>query len=74
MMAYNFDKDTCDLCGITKEKAKEIPVLTGIDHPKYKYSTSFYYSFTGEVLCAQCHRGKEIGQVIDKIGNKSGDE
>jgi hypothetical protein len=58
-MAYNFTKNTCDRCGITKEKAMNHPVDTGINHPQYRYSTSFKLGFNGEVHCARC--SKEIG-------------
>lgn len=61
---YNFDKDTCDRCGITKEEAKKHPVATGIDHPEYKTTTSFYLSYDGGVLCARCHRESELESLF----------
>jgi len=57
---YNFDKNTCDNCGITKEEAKNRPVATGINHPDYAYTTSFYLGHNGEVNCAACHRENEL--------------
>lgn len=63
-MAYNNNKDTCDRCGITKETAKKFPVDTGINHYQYRYSTSFYLSFTGGVLCAKCHKESELESLF----------
>ena len=58
-MAYNFTKNTCDRCGITKKEAEKYPVDTGINNFLYRYSTSFKLGFNGEVHCARC--AKEIG-------------
>ena len=67
-MAYNFDKDTCDVCGITQEEAKKYPVDTGINHPEYCKSTSFRLSYDGGVWCARCHKEKSIKEVCDLMG------
>ena len=66
-MAYNFDKDVCNRCGISKKEAKKFPVNTGIDHPFYRYSTSFYLSMNGDVLCAKCNKEMELKKVFEAI-------
>ena len=63
-MAYNFKKNTCDKCGIDKEEAKKYPIDTGINHPQYRYSTSFHLGLNGSVLCAKCNREEEIRLVF----------
>jgi hypothetical protein len=63
-MPYNKEKDTCDRCGITKEAAKNHPVKTGINHPDYATTTSFYLSWDGGVTCARCHRELEIRKIF----------
>lgn len=64
---YNFDKNTCDKCGITKEEAKKFPVATGINHPEYRTTTSFSLSQDGGVLCARCNREAEIKSCMDAM-------
>lgn len=61
---YNLDKDVCDRCGITQKEAEKHPVATGINHPQYKYSTSFYLGTDGSVLCARCHKEKELEDLF----------
>lgn len=63
-MAYDFDKNTCDRCGITKEEAKKHPVDTGIDHPFYRYTTSFSLGHNGEAWCARCARERALEQLF----------
>ena len=71
-MGYNFDKNTCDVCGVTQKEAKKYPVDTGINHPVYCKSTSFRLSYSGEVWCARCHREKEIEGVCNLMEAKGG--
>lgn len=64
-MAYNFKKKTCDKCGITQAAANKKPPLdTGIDHPLYRYTTSHRLGADGSVLCAWCHREKELEDLF----------
>jgi hypothetical protein len=63
-LQYNFEKNTCDRCGITKEEAKKHPVETGIDHPQYRLSTSFNLSLGGGVHCEKCHRESELEKLF----------
>lgn len=70
---YNFDKETCDRCGITKQEAKKHPVDTGINHPQYRFTTSFYLGNRGQVNCAACHREMELETLfaaMDRIDAK----
>lgn len=64
---YNYEKDICDRCGIDKEEAKKHPVSTGIDHPEYRYSTSFSLSTDGTVKCAKCHREEELEKLFNTM-------
>lgn len=75
---YNFDKDTCDRCGMTKEEAKNHPVDMGIECYPFRYSTRFYLSIDGGVLCAGCHKETELEKLfklMDAIdAKKAGEE
>lgn len=74
---YNFEKDTCDDCGITKEEAKKYPVNTGINHPDYRTTTSFSLSNNGGVWCARCHRERELRLLMaamDRYAEKHGEK
>lgn len=67
-MAYNWEKQTCDDCGISKEEAKKRPPTpTGIKHPVYSHSTSFRLGLNGDVRCAACHRENELKQLFAQI-------
>ena len=71
-MAYNFEKNTCDRCGITKEEAKKRPVRTGINHPTYAWTTSFSLDDKGGVWCAACAREMELKSLFDLMDKKFG--
>ncbi len=71
-MGYNFEKDTCDLCGITKKAAKTRPVSTGINHPEYGTTTSFSLGYDSSVLCAACHKERELSNLLTLFECKSG--
>ena len=65
-MSYNYDKKNCDRCGISKEKRKTLPAFdTGINHPTYRYSTSFYLGFDGDVMCPECHKETELEKLFN---------
>ena len=66
-MTYNFDKDICDRCGITKEEAKKYSVNTGINYSLYCYITSFYLDCNGRVLCARCYKEMELKSLFKVI-------
>jgi hypothetical protein len=61
---YDFDKDTCDRCGISKVEAKKHPVETGVNHPEYRFSTSFSLGSRGQVHCAKCNREMELESLF----------
>jgi hypothetical protein len=64
-LQYNFTKNTCDRCGVTKEEAQtRPPVDTGIDHPDYRYTKSFSLSLGGGVHCAACAREAELERLF----------
>ena len=74
---YNFEKDVCDRCGITKEEAKKYPVDTGIDQYPFRYSTRFYLSTDGTVKCAKCHKEEgleSLFKLMDAIDAKKAGE
>jgi hypothetical protein len=64
-MAYNYTKETCDRCGITKaQRNLKAPMSTGINHPEYCYTKSFSLGGNGEVLCPECAREKKLEQLF----------
>lgn len=71
-MSYNFDKNTCDRCGITKEEARKHPVDTGINHYLYRYTTSFSLGHNGEVWCARCHKEIELERLFALMDAREG--
>jgi hypothetical protein len=73
-MAYNFNKKTCDRCGITEEEAKKYPVETGINHPFYNKTTSFFLGIDGSVTCARCHGEKELEDLFRVLDKKEREE
>ena len=74
----------CNLCGITAGKASRLPPTpTGINHPEYYQTLSFYQSGgcnTGVPVthtCAVCHRENEIAsamRAMDHYAKKYGEE
>lgn len=65
-MAYNFDKDTCDKCGVSKAQLKKLPPFdTGINHPEYRWSRSMSLGFDGSVLCPRCAKEQELKGLFD---------
>lgn len=69
---YDTEKDTCDRCGITKAEARKHPVDTGINHPEYRYSTSFSLGSRGQVHCARCHREIELESLFAWLDRREG--
>ena len=55
-MAYNFDKNTCDKCRITKDKVKK-KMLKG----------SLRLGQDGSVLCSYCHKEKLLKDIMKGI-------
>ena len=52
----------CARCGITRDESDRLPaVATGIDHPEYCFTKSFYLSQnTLEHHCPRCHRELDL--------------
>lgn len=64
-MAYNFNKETCDKCGITKAQREKLPPMpTGIGHPEYCETKSFRLDYDGSVLCPECHKEKQLESLF----------
>ena len=71
MIGYNFKKETCDVCGISKEKRKNMPPMqTGINHPEYCLTTSFKLGFDGSVLCPECSKEKQLKELFDLMDRR----
>ena len=65
-MAYNFTKDTCDLCGKKKEVVK-------FDFQRTQ--KSFRLGWDGSVLCGECHEEnalKSLFALMDARDKKLG--
>lgn len=67
IMSYNFEKQTCDICGITKKERDKLPPLhVNINHPEYQWTKSFKLGYNGEVWCPECHKEKKL-ELLFKI-------
>lgn len=62
-MAYNFNKHTCDNCGIKEEEYdKKHPFTYG---PGRDELASFRLNYnTGGVLCGECHKEKSLQRLF----------
>ena len=66
-MAYREidDMTPCDRCKKTYgQRKKEPPMPTGINHPEYCFTTSFYLSYYGGVTCPECHKEMELESLF----------
>ena len=60
----------CQSCGITAEESYALgPVHTGINHPEYCKTYSFY-SWGGESkhTCPRCHKEESLKKCFDAMG------
>ena len=70
----------CIKCGITAAKASLLPpTRTGIDHPEYCLTRSFYCGNgkNAKHMCANCHRESEIEgamNAMDRYAKKHGED
>jgi hypothetical protein len=59
----------CQICGITAEQSvKKGPVETGINHPEYSETYSFFtdsQNKTGLYMCPRCHRENSVKKLFD---------
>lgn len=62
-MGYDFDKQHCDICSISKEMLKKNPIYTGNAYP-YEYSSGFQLGFDGSALCWTCHKEKSLKELF----------
>lgn len=53
-MSYNYDKNTCDLCGSKKENDKK----------------GFILSWNGGVLCSVCEKEQALTELFNLIDEK----
>jgi ribosomal protein L37AE/L43A len=64
----------CKRCGKTKtQRLKEPPMFTGINHPEYMYTKSFYKYGEDNYLCPECHKEtqlEELFKVMDAYEKK----
>jgi hypothetical protein len=56
-MCYNFDKNTCDRCRITKEACLK-------KHNYDRHAASFSLGHNGEVTCPECHKELELENLF----------
>jgi hypothetical protein len=56
----------CHQCKITAKESYELgPADTGIDHPEYSKTYSFYLHMDGKSYCPRCHREIKLKQLMD---------
>jgi len=63
----------CCVCGITdKERDKLPPMPTGINHPVYCKTTSFYESNVKpkKFWCPECHKEKELKELFELMDKR----
>jgi hypothetical protein len=63
-MCYNFDKNTCDRCGITKKENKKLYQDPFINTYENNMNASFYLGFNGEAWCPKCHKELELEKLF----------
>jgi len=62
-MAYNFDKSTCDRCGITKEEHNKRYPWSPHHWNRHKHA-SFSLGYDGSVLCGLCASEKQLEELF----------
>ena len=72
MNEYNFEKNTCDICGITKEEnlKKYIPDGYITATRDIRMEASFHLGHSGEVWCPSCFREKELQEIFDLMDKR----
>lgn len=61
----------CAVCKITAAKSFEKgPVDTGINHPIYKETYSFYSWGDGKHVCPRCHRENELKTLFEAMDKR----
>lgn len=62
---YDFTKNACDTCSITREERDKKPaMLTGIDHPEYYQTRSFSLGADGSCLCPECAKEASLKSLF----------
>lgn len=69
-MGYNFDKNTCDRCGVFKEEARGI--YEELSNGERRFTKSFSLGNNEEVHCAPCHKEKELESLFSLMDRKFG--
>jgi hypothetical protein len=62
-MAYNFDKNTCDICNITKEDLLA-RINCVMSYAEKMQAGSFNLGQNGSVLCPDCHKENLLKKII----------
>jgi len=80
----NPENNHCVDCGISQADSNKLPaVATGINHPDYSYTKSFYLEggqhANSEVIirCPRCHREHQLEstfKAMDRYANQYGEE
>lgn len=69
---YNREKNTCDICGITKEE-NEKKLITGVKLTyQERMNSSFLLGHNGEVWCPICFKEKELQELFDLMDKREG--
>lgn len=62
-MSYNFDKNTCDECRISKEEIHK-RVDCAMTYAEKMHKCSFVLGQDGSVLCPDCFKEKALKEII----------
>lgn len=71
-------KTRCIKCGITAEESfKKGPASTGINHPEYSQTYSFYKYGENQHMCPRCHKEHQLDlsmKSMDAYAAKHGEK
>jgi len=62
-MTYNFDKDTCDICNITKDDLLK-RINCAMTYVERMQLGSFNLGLDGSVMCPDCHKENLLKSII----------
>lgn len=66
---YNYNKDTCDICNVTKKEYHE-KHGTPSYFDKENMWKSFQLDTKGGVLCGHCHKEKQLESLFNLMDRK----
>jgi hypothetical protein len=67
---YNREKDTCDICGITKKDNEKRFISSKYGTYQERMESSFLLGHNGEVWCPYCFKEKELNELFDLMDRR----